>query len=162
MKSLVESLFDSDLVEKDTGKEWLYALVTEVHFFSQRYTEYLADAKQAIKHDFNKAMKDFKPQKWSSNKWEFMDMIRSAEDDELMRELVYLLATQISTADALSSNHNLTKCVRKVMSKYIDNKHFAIFVTTNSSDADERLIKVHFATGTQNDGYLSIYFSTEI
>ena len=65
MKSLQESLFDSDLVSKDTGYEYLYGLVDIASVSCDFNVEYL-DVKK-IKHDFNQIIKKFPPQDWSSS-----------------------------------------------------------------------------------------------
>ena len=96
MKSLQESLFDNDLVSKETGYEYLYGLVEKAAVSSDFKIDYLDE--QKIKRKFNEVMKKFTPQQWSDNRYTGMNSFQKMDMNELLRELLYIVVCSIKTS----------------------------------------------------------------
>ena len=97
MKSLQESMFDSDLVSKETRYEYLYGLVESAGVHSDFKIDYFDEKK--IKRDFNSITKKFPPQQWSTNPLTGMDRFQKMDDDEILRELLYIITGKVKTVD---------------------------------------------------------------
>ena len=168
MKSLQESLFDSDLVSKDTGYECLYGLVDIASVSCDFNVEYL-DVKK-IKHDFNQIIKKFPPQDWSSSSVDSMKKFQVVDIKETLRELLYIIVCNIKTSDIKIKNHdiderNLEDIIYKIVEKYIDDeenkfsdgyKWMEIYVDNKSYgflEPDQTLIRVYFLLGRQSLKY---------
>ena len=121
MKSLKESLFDSDLIQKNTGVEFVYGLIENAKVFSYYFIDYLDERK--IKHDFNECMKHFDLQDWNLNPHNSMKKIQPMNSNELLRELTYVIVTNIKTVDVLDNwNHDirLEALILDKIKEYVD------------------------------------------
>ena len=116
----MESLFDKDLVSKDTGLEYLYGWVKSAEVSSNKYIEYFNVKK--IKHDFNELSKTVAMKPWSNNKYLAMDRVKSSDNEELLRELLYIIVTKISY-DKIQNDRLLGKAIKKVIDNYVINIH---------------------------------------
>lgn len=97
MKSLQESLFDSDLVSKDTGYEYLYGLIQDASVSTDWKVDYFNESK--IKREFNIISKKFPPKDWSNNKYTSMKRFQQTPQNEILRELLYVIAGNIKSTD---------------------------------------------------------------
>ena len=128
MKSLAESLFDDNLVSKDTGMEYLYGLVDFATVFSSDYIDYL-DTKK-IKHEFNELSKKFEMKAWSNNKWTALDKIQKMENNEMLRELLYIIVTKVKSTDTSNLN-KLHRSIESTIEQYADiNKYNFLDINT--------------------------------
>ena len=118
MKSLVESLFDTDLVSKDTGKEYLYGYINRARVMSYTALPFLDRSK--IKHDFNKVIKKFPQQDWSDNQYESNAKIKFMAFDETLRQLLYIIVSQIPFSH-INNEKKIADDVIKILKNYIDN-----------------------------------------
>lgn len=118
MKSLVESLFDTDLVSKDTGKEYLYGYINRARVMSYSALPFLDKSK--IKHDFNKVIKKFPQQDWSDNQYESNAKIKFMMFDEILRQLLYIIVSQIPFSH-INNEKKIADDVIKILKNYIDN-----------------------------------------
>ena len=127
MKSRVESLFDTDLVSKDTGIEKLYGLVERADVYSDRFIEWLDKPK--IKRDYLKLTKKYPEKDWNGPKgtwWTSMKKIQSMDEAEVLRELLYVIVCSIDTSRILSKNSGtvsfllLQSEIYEVMKDYVD------------------------------------------
>ena len=78
---LTESLFDSDLVSKETGYEYLYGLIESAGVSSDLKINYFDEKK--IKRDFNLITKKFPPKQWSANPLTGMDRFQKMDNNEI-------------------------------------------------------------------------------
>ena len=115
-----ESLFDKDLVSKDTGLEYLYGWVKSAEVFSNKHIKYFNVKK--IKHDFNELSKTVAMKPWSNNEYLTMDRVKSSDNEELLRELLYIIVTKISY-DKIQNDRLLGKAIKKVIDDYVINIH---------------------------------------
>lgn len=97
MKSLQESLFDGDLVSKDTGYEYLYGLIQEASVRTEWKVDYFDENK--IKKEFNTTSKKFPPKDWSTSKYISMKKFQVTPQNEILRELLYVIAGNIKSTD---------------------------------------------------------------
>lgn len=154
MKSLVESLFDSDLVSKDTGYEYLYGLIRTAGVASDFRINYLDETK--IKHEFNKLSKKFQPKQWSSNSYTGMDKYQKIEMNELLRELLYIVVCSIPALQIpfkyndKIDDHKLESIIFEVLSDYTQPtflKYVGVRVTTYAFSPKECSIRIRFQLG---------------
>ena len=129
MKSLIESLFDSDLASKETGKEYLYGLVKNARVNCVYFGDYFDEHK--IHRDFNKLSKKFKMQDWSDNKWTSLAYWQRMESEELLRELLYIIVTEIKST-AVENVTELQHEIEDVVGKYIEDAKNRIHVSVES------------------------------
>lgn len=113
MKSLQESLFDRDLVSKDTGKEFLYGLINNANIRCEWKIDYFDEP--VIKHDFNQIMKKFELQDWNNNRWMSMKKTQINPSQEYLRELLYVIACNLR----YDQIDNMDKNIEKIINKYI-------------------------------------------
>ena len=142
MKSLVESLFDNDLVEKETGKETLYGYVERATIWSGVRLEYLDEKK--IRQDFNKITKKFPPQQWSNNHFFSLARVQSMPMDEMLRELLYIITAGVKY-DSLKDNSLLEKRIKEIIDEY-KTKPEKVYVKT-WKDKEDSIIFIDFAIG---------------
>ena len=112
---------DSDLIQKNTGVEFVYGLIENAKVFSYYFIDYLDERK--IKHDFNECMKHFDPQDWNLNPHNSMKKIQPMNSNELLRELTYVIVTNIKTVDVLDNwNHDirLEALILDKIKEYVD------------------------------------------
>ncbi len=127
MKSLVESLFDGDLVSKNTGYEYLYGLVESAGVNSDFKINYFDEKK--IKRDFNSITKKFPPQQWSTNPLAGMDRFQKMDNNEILRELLYIITGNVKTVDIPIlrdggiDNTKFEEVLLDIIYDYIDVKH---------------------------------------
>lgn len=140
MKSLVESLFDSDLASKETGKEYLYGLVKRARVNCAYFGDYFD--KYKIRRDFNKLSKNFKMQAWSDNKYTAMDVWQRMESEELLRELLYIVVTEIKST-VVRNNTELQHEIEDVVGKYIEDAKNRVHVSVDSYK-DETNVYIYF------------------
>jgi len=162
MKSLVESLFDSDLVSKDTGYEYLYGLIRTAGVASDFRINYLDKTK--IKHEFNKLSKKFQPKQWSSNPYTGMDEYQKIEMNELLRELLYIVVCSIPSLqipfkhNVRIDDHKLESIIFKVLSDYVQQdflKYVTVRVITYTFSPKECSIRIKFQLGKNRGRYPS-------
>jgi hypothetical protein len=120
MKSLAESIFDKDLVSKDTGLEYIYGLVEYAWVKSSYYIPFFDERK--IKHEFNKLSKDFEMQQWNVNKFCGMDRYQNMDTDEMLRELLYIIVTKVKST-CIKNPNTLRNAITKVINEYADLKN---------------------------------------
>lgn len=118
MKTLQESLFDKDLVSKDTGKEYLYGYINRARVISYSALPFLDKSK--IKHDFNKVIKKFPQQDWSDNQYESNAKIKFMMFDEILRQLLYIIVSQIPFSH-INNEKKIADDVIKILKNYIVN-----------------------------------------
>lgn len=156
MKSLVESLFDGDLVSKDTGYEYLYGLVRTAGVVSDFRINYLDETK--IKHKFNKLSKKFQPKQWSSNPYTGMDKYQKIEMNELLRELLYVVVCNIPSLQIpfkyndKIDDHKLESIIFEVLSDYVQPaflKHVGVQVITYSFNPKRCSVRIRFQLGEE-------------
>ena len=129
---LLEGVFDKDLVTRDTGFEYIYSLVEKASVLTNYFIDYI-DTKK-IRHDFNELSKKFKMQQWSDNKWFAMDRIQSGEPDEMLRELLYIVATKIESQDTHHIN-KLYRSIEEVIGEYANlNKYNTLDIDITNKD----------------------------
>ena len=131
MKSLKESLFDDDLVTSETGYEKFYGLVERATIGgAQGGTQYIGWLdKQKIRKDFNKLTQRYPEKDWNGPRgtwWTSMKKIHTNIEIEMLRELLYVVVSQIDTADIINSSGNvsfnlLEKNIYNVLEHYVDN-----------------------------------------
>jgi len=127
MKSLQESLFDDDLVSKDTGYEYLYGLVETADVYSNFKIDYFDERK--IKRDFNSITKKFPPQQWSTNPLTGMNWVQKMDNNEILRELLYIITGKVKTVDipilrdGRIDSAKFEDVLLDVIYDYIDTKH---------------------------------------
>ena len=123
---LQESVFDQDLVSKDTGMEYLYGLVDSASVHSNYYIDYL-DTKK-IKHEFNELSKKFEMKAWNNNRFLAMDRIWKMESDELLRELLYIIVTKVESFNTKNLN-KLHRAIEDTIEGYADiNKYDFLYI----------------------------------
>ena len=159
MKSLVESLFDNDLVSKDTGYEYLYGLIRTAGVAAERRINYLDETK--IKHEFNKLSKKFQPKQWSSNPYTGMDKYQNIEMNELLRELLYIIVCSIPSLqipfkhNVRIDDHKLESIIFEVLSDYVQRdflKYVTVRVITYAFSPKECSIRIRFQLGKNRGG----------
>ena len=175
MKSLVESLFDGDLVSKDTGLEYLYGLIEEISIHSDFRLDYFDEKK--LKHDYNQLVKKFPPKDWNSNQLLSMKKIRNIEQDEIFRELALVIvaslkSTSIKKGRAVVDDLDLETKIHDIIKPYTtDNGKWVntwVNELPNVFTKEQSRIKVHFQLGrrlgrygpAEYAGYIIIKFNT--
>ncbi len=175
MKSLVESLFDGDLVSKDTGLEYLYGLVEEINIHSDFRLDYFDEKK--LKHDYNQLVKKFPPKDWNSNQLLSMKKIRNMEQDEIFRELALVIvaslkSTSIKKGRAVVDDLDLETKIHDIIKPYTtDNGKWVntrVNELPNVFTKEQSRIKIHFQLGRHLGrydpavyaGYIIIKFNT--
>lgn len=169
MKSLVESLFDSDLVSKDTGYEYLYSFVKFASVFSEYKIEYFDERK--IKRDFNSITKKFPPQQWSDNPWTGMNKFQKMDNNEILRELLYIIVCNIKTVDVIQNDNinsiKIENLIKDIIYEYIDNDYKRFINVIIMNDKHICSVRIGFKLGTygtpiKEAGVIRIHIDTFI
>lgn len=155
MKSLKESLFDSDLVSKETRYEYLYGLVESARVNSDFKINYFDERK--IKRDFNSIIKKFPPKQWSTNPLMGMDRFQKMDNNEILRELLYIITGNVKTVDipirdGRIDGSKFEQVLLDVIYDYIDTKHRMYVGVCTLSAAGEKNkydVFVRFQLGEQ-------------
>ena len=176
MKSLTESLFDGDLVSKDTGYEYLYGLVEEISIHSVFRLNYFDEKK--LKHDYNQLSRKFPPKDWCDNPLLSMKKIRNMEQDEIFRELALVIvaslkSTSIKKGRFVVDDLDLEIKIHDIIKPYtMDNGKWVNTLVNESRDSftkEQSRIKIQFQLGSSwarcgaaesNAGYIIIKFNT--
>ncbi len=160
MKSLVESLFDGDLVSKDTGLEYLYGLVENARVSSDFKIDYFDEKK--IKRDFNSITKKFPPKQWSTNPLTGMDVFQKMEMNELLRELLYIITGSIKTTNIPIKSNGKIDPIRfenlllNIIYDYIDPKYrsyIKVIQMRSPQAAWDIYLNIYFQLGKQWGGH---------
>ena len=165
MKTLAESLFDSDIVSKDLKVEFLYGLIDSVHIYADRYMDYLDERK--INKDFNEVMKKFEPQDWNVNPRDSMKHIQKMESNELLRKLLYILSTKILSTDLIDTwrdDKKMTKLITDVLKEYMtdkSDKHLDIFMYS-MTDKENHINIVFTYLGNNNKRFEAGHISFNV
>ena len=153
---LIESMFDNDLVSKETGYEYLYGLVESARVNSDFKINYFDERK--IKRDFNSITKKFPPQQWSTNPLTGMDRFQKMDNNEFLRELLYIITGKVKSVDipilrdGRIDRARLEDVLLDVIYDYVDPKH-RMYVGTDAVPTDGEKNKydvfVRFQLGEQ-------------
>lgn len=127
MKSLIESLFDSNLTSKETGKERLYSWVKNATYYVDRRVSKNEETNDyfnidVIKKDFDNIPKEFKQHPWDSEYLFFLDEPQPRLDEEVIRELLYITMYEIKYG-SIKNNTSFKNSVKGILSKYINAKN---------------------------------------
>ena len=121
MKTLVESLFDRDLIKRDP-LGYIYDFVR----YAKIYSDFVVDEidTHKVKQDFNKLSREFKPKDWNDNPYMSMAKIKRDPFEEILRELLYIVVTNVKTSDVIKSNlqwdiDDLYDHIKKIVINYI-------------------------------------------
>lgn len=160
MKSLIESLFDDDLVTKKTGNEYLYGVITTAEVNSSFKVEYFDT--QKINKDFNKLLKNYKEKDWSKHSWKSMAKIQKMPMNEDLRQLTYIIATKLSYTVLIKDNKTIAKKIIEIISDYIAKNtkrdvidKISIYINTYTFDeigGPLTYLFMHFPAGPNNRG----------
>ena len=143
MKSLQESLFDDDLVSKDTGLEYLYDIITHVYISISGYRMNKNFLKRdLIKKEYLDAIKKRPLKNWTGNRYIRTDRISNNPNEEILRKLLYVIACNVKTINFfVKKNGKLDipkagEVIGSFVEKYINTDEITAVVTFSRLDND--------------------------
>ena len=169
MKTLVESLFDTDLVSKETGYEYLYGLVKYIDYISSPQWEFPDWIKNyvtrveknmintfrldAIRNDYKKIIRKFDLQDWTEymadpNKGYSHAVVQKDPYKDLIRQLIYIIVCTIETSKVMDfntgwiDNNKLKREIDGILKKYT-RIHSTIDVISDVRD-DIRMYQISY------------------
>ena len=158
MKSLVESLFDSDLVSKDTGYEYLYGLVEKAAVSCNFKMDYFDEKK--IKQEFNKLSKKFPPKDWSYSSASSMKKFQVIPQNEILRELLYIITDNVKTVDIKDAIdlHNIgvkrfEELIYNIIKEYLTEPQWVSIDVGGNRGYNTFYIGISFQLGKSMDRY---------
>jgi len=174
-QTMTESLFDNDLVSKDTGLEYLYGLVDEIRFYNEFTVNYF-DVKK-IKRDFNRLSYKFPPKDWNKNKFFSAKKFCAVESTEILRELALIIVASIKSTDikkgrVVVDDLDLEEKIHDVIKQYTTDDGEWVDVWVNegagvfTKDQSRINIQIHLGrtwfkyTPNELAGYIIIKFNT--
>ena len=148
MKTLKESLFDNDLVKKETGFEQLYGFVTRAFVWGGSNVDYFNEWK--IKQEFNKITKKFPLKYWSSGSLSTTAHMQRKEITELLRKLLYIITANISYNVLLEPKKEIIKRVIDILKSYVRSDMISSIRVDISNVAETTIMFLTVPAGKNN------------